>query len=189
MIHRYDGTPWNELRTPRISGLNVLVVNVLVVNVLVVNGLDATNGSLADPYSLTTTTTNGLGNLIIGYHENSSIVQNVRTGSHSLVLGAGSNFLGFGGAVMGRRNRVDSPCSVVLAGESNTASGAFSAISGGAGNTTGADYAAISGGLNRTTHRVLAWVAGTLLEDHWFRGLPPARLLLRAEAVATSCCP
>jgi hypothetical protein len=54
-------------------------------NLRIVNGLG------------TTETTNGLGNLIVGYNELRSGGRNTRTGSHNVVVGEGNNFSSFGG--------------------------------------------------------------------------------------------
>jgi hypothetical protein len=55
-------------------------------NLRIVNGLG------------TTDTTNGLGNLIVGYNESRG-GENVRTGSHNVVVGQQHNFSRFGGIV------------------------------------------------------------------------------------------
>src|SRR5262249_12829054 len=54
-------------------------------NLRIVNGLGATE------------TTNGLGNLIVGYNEPRQFAPNVRTGSHNVVVGMEHNFSSFGG--------------------------------------------------------------------------------------------
>ena len=61
------------------------------VNVQIVNGLGATNGFPDDPDSLdpVQTTTNGLGNLIVGYQEMHPAGDD-RTGSHNVVVGQGA---------------------------------------------------------------------------------------------------
>jgi hypothetical protein len=180
----------NALRTLRLSAVNLQLVN----------GLGATNGNAVSPFSLTSTTTNGLGNLIIGYNEESKNVSNDRTGSHTLVLGTENNYLGFGGAVMGRRHSLEGPYSVISGGEDNTTYGNFAATIGGANNVASGDYATVSGGihnaaagtyssvaggfggsalgsvstlgggLNRSAVGTMDWVAGTLLQDN----RPPA---------------
>jgi hypothetical protein len=54
-------------------------------NLHLVNGLDGTE------------TTNGLGNLIVGYNETRFEEENIRTGSHNVVVGLQHNFSSFGG--------------------------------------------------------------------------------------------
>ena len=58
----------------------------------------------------------GLGNLIIGYNELRSPNQDIRTGSHNLIIGDFQNYSSFGGLV---------------AGYYNTVSGQYASISGG----------------------------------------------------------
>jgi hypothetical protein len=62
-------------------------VTITGANLRIVNGLG------------TTETTNGLGNLIVGYNEERAPdgATNIRTGSHNVVVGAQNNFSSFGG--------------------------------------------------------------------------------------------
>src|SRR5262245_3099781 len=53
-----------------------------------------------------TTTINGLGNLIIGYNENSNPVQ-PRGGSHNLVVGKEHGYTNVAGVVSGEHNKID----------------------------------------------------------------------------------
>jgi hypothetical protein len=95
-------------------------------NLHIVNGLEATD------------TTNGLGNLIVGYNEprGEEEGQNIRTGSHNVVVGQRHNFSRFGGLVVGFRNE----------------------ISG--------DFASVSGGFNITAITACACKLCTLLNHH-----------------------
>src|SRR5262245_61037699 len=73
-------------------------------NLRIVNGLGATD------------TTNGLGNLIVGYNELREScpppvtpcidTANMRTGSHNVVVGSQHNFSSFGGLVVGLLNEI-----------------------------------------------------------------------------------
>src|SRR5215470_5571758 len=76
-------------------------------NLRIVNGLG------------TTETTNGLGNLIVGYNElrrddpichssTDPACRDTRTGSHNVVVGLEQNFSSFGGLVVGRFNEISS---------------------------------------------------------------------------------
>ena len=151
-------------------------------NLRLVNGLRAT------------ATTNGLGNLLVGYNE-AREGENVRTGSHNVVVGQGHNFSSFGGLVVGRQNEISgafaavsggfdntasasatSVCggrgntargegATVSGGYGNTANGHTAAISGGEANTASGFTAAVSGGRNRTARGDFDWVAGTLMAD------------------------
>jgi hypothetical protein len=57
--------------------------------------------------------------------------ENIRTGSHNVVVGQQHNFTRVGG---------------IVAGQFNTISGDFAAVSGGQGNTASSDCASVSGG-------------------------------------------
>jgi hypothetical protein len=70
-------------------------VRIAGANLRLVNGLRAT------------ATTNGLGNLLVGYNEPRQ-GGNVETGSHNVVVGQGHNFSSFGGLVVGRRSAAGS---------------------------------------------------------------------------------
>ena len=137
------------------------------------SGLGATNGDPSSPI-FGQGTTNGAGNLIIGYNEVRD-AGNDRSGSHNLVLGQRQNFTSFGGLVAGRQNTVSGPyasvsggrgntasvlCASVSGGDGNTASGPCASVSGGGGNTAGAAVAAVSGGAGNTASGVAASVSG-----------------------------
>src|SRR5262249_54920757 len=66
-----------------------------------------------------TTSTRGLGNLIIGYNEFASDT----SGSHNLILGVQNSFSSYGGFVAGERNTISGPFASVSGGNSNFASG------------------------------------------------------------------
>jgi hypothetical protein len=66
-------------------------------NLRIVNGLGSTE------------TTNGLGNLIVGYNElrtDPELPPNVRTGSHNMIVGKENNFSSFAGLVVGNTNEI-----------------------------------------------------------------------------------
>jgi hypothetical protein len=132
-----------------------------------------------------TETTNGLGNLIVGYNEPRQVnitcdpnvvsCANTHTGSHNIVVGREQNFSSFGGLVVGIQNEISGAFASITAGESNTASGGsssisggfqnrasdfFSSISGGSGSTASGFTASISGGNNATASGNHAWVGG-----------------------------
>jgi hypothetical protein len=98
-------------------------------NLHIVNGLGSTE------------TTNGLGNLIVGYNElrQPEFFQNIRTGSHNVVVGQQHNFSRFGGLVVGDFNTISGDFSTVSGGAFNTASGLFSWVGGGIFNTATGD--------------------------------------------------
>jgi hypothetical protein len=122
---------------------------------------------IAEPPPGEPPTTNGMGNLIIGYNrarvdcpEEVECVDR-RTGSHNLVMGGKNNYTSFSSFVSGGWNEVSAPHSAILSakfslasghratvtgGFSNIASGTGSSVSGGAGNTASAFSASVSGG-------------------------------------------
>jgi hypothetical protein len=116
-------------------------------NLRLVNGLRAT------------ATTNGLGNLLVGYNE-SREGENVRTGSHNVVVGQGHNFSSFGGLVVGRQNEISGAFAAVSGGFDNTASGASAAVSGGIFNRARGASAAVSGGFDNTASANATAVCG-----------------------------
>jgi hypothetical protein len=91
-----------------------------------------------------TETTNGLGNLIIGYNEN--ILGYPRTGSHNLVVGEHHGWESFGGLVAGQVNRITGPFASVSGGFRNTASGLYASVNGGTYITQSSDVGWSAGG-------------------------------------------
>ena len=138
MVDLPDGQG-GTVRTARISGLNVQVVN----------GSGKTYG-----------TTNGLGNLIVGYNELGNPNGDDRTGSHNIVTGQENSFSSYGGLVAGQGNTVSDAWSSVSGGRQNTASGIWSSVSGGAGNTASGADASISGGTVNTASGIGSSVSG-----------------------------
>lgn len=128
------------------------------VNLQITNGLGSTG------------TTNGLGNLIIGYDEISTegtryacsngidqtsalcdagggIWDNShKSGSHYLVLGSENSYSQFGGMVAGFRNFAIRDYATVTGGYYNIATGLFSSVSGGIDNKARGANSSISGG-------------------------------------------
>jgi hypothetical protein len=130
---------------PGAQGLPEVVIT--GANLRLVNGLRAT------------ATTNGLGNLLVGYNE-SRQGDNVRTGSHNVVVGQGHNFSSFGGLVVGRQNEISGAFAAVSGGFDNTASGASAAVSGGIFNRASGTSAAVSGGFDNTASANATAVCG-----------------------------
>jgi hypothetical protein len=117
-------------------------------NLRIVNGLGET------------TSTNGLGNLIVGYNEPREFEEDVRTGSHNVVVGPRHNFSRVGGLVVGDLNEISSDFAVVSGGTRNTASGIGSSVSGGQLNTASGNGASVSGGQLNTASGALSSVSG-----------------------------
>jgi hypothetical protein len=117
-------------------------------NLRIVNGLGGTE------------TTNGLGNLIVGYNEERGGGYDNRTGSHNVVIGSQHNFSSFGGLIVGTRNGISGRFASVSGGLNNTASGDQASVSGGFLNTASGDQASVSGGFNNTASEFEASVSG-----------------------------
>jgi hypothetical protein len=88
----------------------------------------------------------GLGNLIVGYDEITPLHEDVRSGSHNLVLGDGNAFSSFGGLVAGRENLAGAPYASVLGGAFGIATGAYSVVGGGMANFASGEGASVTGG-------------------------------------------
>ena len=65
-------------------------------NLRIVNGLGRTDCTDNDGHPIPDCP-NGLGNLIVGYNELREFRENIRTGSHNVVVGMQHNFSRFGG--------------------------------------------------------------------------------------------
>jgi hypothetical protein len=116
------------------------------VNVQVVNGDGITES------------TNGEGNLVIGYDEN--LAKRNQTGSHDLIVGEGNEFTSFGGLVAGARNAITGAYASVTGGLFNSASNDFASVSGGEDNTASGSPASVSGGFANRAITFSAWVGG-----------------------------
>jgi hypothetical protein len=103
---------------------------------------------------------NGLGNLIVGYNERRVGEQNIRTGSHNVVVGMLQDFSRFGGLVVGRQNTISGDFAVVSGGAGNTASGPSTVVSGGSLNLASGIWAVVSGGNGNTASGAHASVSG-----------------------------
>lgn len=151
-------------------------------NLQVVNGLGATF------------VTNGLGNLIVGYNEQSP--QCDLAGSHNVVLGMANQYsqnsfagliggqdnmlLGEYNTVLGRFNTANDPNSAVFGGvfndalqggtiingDGNLANGYNTTIVGGQFNITTGSNAVVGGGLSRSATGAHDFVAGSIFEDN-----------------------
>ncbi len=102
-------------------------------------------------------TINGLGNLIVGYNESSN---DIRTGSHNLVVGTLHSYSSYGGIVVGRNNTISGRYSSVTSGQVNTASGDYSSVTGGQLNEASSNSASVTGGSNNTASALGSSVTG-----------------------------
>jgi hypothetical protein len=105
-----------------------------------------------------TASTNGAGNLVIGYDENAGSFP--QTGSHDLILGLGQTFTSYGGLVAGRENTLSGPFASVLGGQENVASGEGATVSGGFNNRSTALSSSVSGGETNMASGQFASVSG-----------------------------
>lgn len=127
-------------------------------NVQIVNGEGKTN------------TTNGAGNLVIGYDQERTCEEIIeecvpggkQTGSHNLIVGSGQSFTSYGGIVAGLVGTITAPYASVTGGFQNEASGERASVSGGSTNRASALFASVSGGEASTASGESAWVSGSL---------------------------
>jgi hypothetical protein len=136
-------------------------------NLHVRNGLGATNGNPANPYSQNLGMTNGLGNLILGDNESRAVIggTDLRTGSHTLVLGQRQNFTSFGGLLADRDNGVSGPFASVTGGNFCSANAEFASVTGGTSNHANGRRATVSGGRGHSADGDWDWVAGSLFQS------------------------
>ncbi len=106
----------------------------------------------------TTSTPNGLGNVIVGYNENSG--PGVQSGSHNLVLGIEQSYPSYGGLIAGSHNTIGAPFASVPGGTFNVASGDYAVVGGGIFNQALGNFAAVSGGALNTASGEGASVTG-----------------------------
>ena len=126
------------------DGSNLLFTGM---NLQIVNGQDATVSS------------NSVGNVIIGYNEDTGNVE-ARNGSHYLIIGDEHSYTGYAGIVAGLHNASSGPYASVLAGKDNSAEDSGASVSGGSDNTAAGRYASVSGGFMNTASGKWASVSG-----------------------------
>lgn len=131
---KYEASGIDSQPTIRISGVNVQIVN----------GEGKTN------------TTNGRGNLVIGYNE----TPGTQTGSHNLILGGEQTFTSYGGILAGFKNTISGPYASVSGGYVNTASGEWASVTGGYGNTASGERSSVTGGSESIASKGNASVSG-----------------------------
>jgi hypothetical protein len=116
-------------------------------NLHVVNGKGATE------------TANSLGNVIIGYNEGRP-GENIRSGSHMLVVGSQNNYKSWGGIVAGQSNWALGAYSSVTGGYSNWATGDYSSVTGGDANSADGFSASVTGGFGNHATEQYSTVSG-----------------------------
>ncbi len=150
---------------------NGAVVRLTGVNLQVVNG----QGSTA--------TTNGFGNLIVGYDEVGGRCSNPdftpagqfacendrlpatwtvgpKTGSHNIVGGDAASYSSYGGLVVGQNNWAKGTYASVSGGSHSDAEGNGSSVSGGIGNIASGEVSSISSGYLNTASGLWSSVSG-----------------------------
>jgi hypothetical protein len=128
-------------------------------NLRIVNGLGSTD-CFDENLNPIPDCPNGLGNLIVGYNEPFVLGENIRTGSHNVVVGEGHSFSRFGGLVVGRFNTISGVLAAVSGGEFNTASGPGAVVSGGVSNTASGNNSAVIGGIENTANGDFVVISG-----------------------------
>jgi hypothetical protein len=101
---------------------------------------------------------NGLGNLVIGYADNTSGYP--RNGSHNLITGDNQGWASYGGLVAGDFNQIRGPFDAIPGGRSSTASGFDSTVAGGAGNLATGFAASANGGIGNMASGFYATASG-----------------------------
>ncbi len=130
-----------------------------------------------------TATTNGEGNLVIGYDENERgkcsikvklhgkqgceesggmwiLEPHAQTGSHNLIFGSEQEFTSYGGIVDGSFNSITAPFASVTGGLENTASSEGASVSGGNEGTASGESSSVSGGWGGVASEVRSSVSG-----------------------------
>ncbi len=150
-------------------------------NVHVWSGVGKTYGVVCPPGSPDCVSSNGLGNLVVGYNEFFHSETPLRWGMHNLIVGPEHEYLGSGGFIAGRHNSIvnrgasvtggihnsaQSSYSSVSGGRENLASGGAASVSGGFGNVASGAWSSVSGGEEREAPDEFNWAAGNLFEPN-----------------------
>jgi len=150
-------------------------------NVHVWSGLGSTYPRACPTGQTDCVSSNGLGNLIVGYNEVPPSEPPVRFGMHNLVVGPEHIYFGSGGFVAGRHNTILNRSPSVTGGIHNEASGSYSSVSGGRENLAYDSAASVcggfrnvasgrgssvSGGEQREAPDDYSWAAGSLFEPN-----------------------
>ena len=128
-----------------VSGTNFLITGK---NVQIVDGTGSTSS------------TSGLGNLTVGYNALRGNGDDLRTGSHNLIVGDRNNYASFGGMVVGNFNTITGQYASVSGGRDSTAEGESTSVSGGSGNFAKGYAASVSGGNLNAATGLIASVSG-----------------------------
>ncbi len=105
----------------------------------------------------------GLGNLVVGYDEDSvspSTIDANRSGSRNLIVGPQHEFTASGGVVFGYKNSTTFKYATVTGGQFNESTSLASSVCGGAGNTASSNAASVSGGYYNIASGLYSTVSG-----------------------------
>jgi len=138
-----DDGQGNAKKTLRITGLNVQIVN----------GAGSTS------------TNNGLGNLIVGYQEASVPGGELRTGSHNFVGGTLNSYSSHGGLIVGHDNVIAAPYASVTGGQLNQVTSFGSSVTGGQLNRAEGSFSSVSGGCENTARGFTSKICGGIFND------------------------
>jgi hypothetical protein len=103
---------------------------------------------------------NGKGNVIIGYDEDNTDQDAVKTGSHNLVVGEGHTYTSHGGFVGGHENSITARSASVVGGAANVAGADESTVCGGFRNSATGGGATVSGGYDNVAIGTGSTVSG-----------------------------
>jgi hypothetical protein len=106
-------------------------------------------------------TLTGLGNLVVGYNADVN-ANDLRSGSHNLVLGDDHTYTSFAGVAAGVDNALEEAYALV-AGQANRASGFASSITGGLLNEASEVWASVSGGQQNHASATSSSISGGVL--------------------------
>jgi hypothetical protein len=107
----------------------------------------------------TTASSNGLGNVIIGYNEDNGSTE-TRTGSHYLIIGEEHDWSSYSGIVAGYGNSATGIYASVTGGQYNTASSFGASVTGGQYNTASGGVSSVTGGRDNTASDSASSVTG-----------------------------
>jgi trimeric autotransporter adhesin len=111
----------------------------------------------------TTLDSTGLGNLVIGYDDDTADLASIdaaRNGSHNLIVGDDNTFISSGGLIAGYLNGIGNEYASVSGGQDNTATGPYSSISGGDGNVASGKLTTVGGGQSNTASGLESSISG-----------------------------
>lgn len=135
------------------AGGSCKTIRVSEANLQVVNGLGKTQN------------TDCTGNVIVGYQETGNPFQDIRTGSHNLIVGARHSYTSYGGIIAGEGSTASAELACVTGGLNNAATGELCQVSGGGTNAAGGYACTVSAGTSNLARNSYSSVGGGLGND------------------------